>query len=88
MDPIAIMKALQVYGPYALVVFIAIAYYKKDRELQGERNKKDEDLKTLNEHLLGTIESHTESNIKLESAISGLQNLISLVINKRLSGDL
>lgn len=74
MDPVSAMKAIETFGPYALVVFLAIAYWHKDTQLSKEREEKDKQNKELTEHLLTTIESNTEANIKLESAISNLSN--------------
>ena len=72
MDPIDIAKALQEYGPWAILVFVSIAYWRKDAQLNDDRKERDKQTKEFNDHLLAVIESNTEANIKLESAIDSL----------------
>jgi len=72
MDPIEIARGLQEYGPWLLLVFVSIAYWRKDAQLNKDREDRDKQTKEFNDHLLAVIESNTEANIKLESAIDSL----------------
>ena len=72
MDPIEIARGLQEYGPWLLLVFVSIAYWRKDAKLNKDREDRDKQTKEFNDHLLAVIESNTEANIKLESAIDSL----------------
>lgn len=74
MDPIAAMKAIQTFGPYSLVVFIGIAYWYKDNQLNKERKDRDASNAQMTQQLLAIIEANTEANVKLESAIDNLSN--------------
>ena len=72
MDPISAMKAIETFGPYALVVFIAMAYWLKDKQINKEREERDERDAEFSKQLLSIIEANTEANVKLESAIDSL----------------
>lgn len=74
MDPVSIMEAFRVYGPIAIVVFLGIAYWRKDAQLNDERKERDKQYTAMTEQLFKIIEANTEANIKLESAIDNLSN--------------
>ena len=73
-----IIKALDVFGPWAVLVFLSIAYIRKDRQLikSIERNDK------LAEKLLLVIENKTVSDTRLESALTGLRDIIMVMVNQ------
>jgi hypothetical protein len=72
MSPTDIAQALEAYGAWALLTFVSIAYWRKDAQLNDERKDRDIQTKEFHNHLLAVIESNTEANIKLESAIDSL----------------
>ena len=89
MDPIDVMKSLQLYGPWAITVLVGIAYTRKDKQINKEREDRDTHNKDLMSQLLSVIESNTVANTKLESAIDkiaetigGLNNLIISYMHK------
>jgi hypothetical protein len=65
------IKALETFGPYAIVVFLGIAYIRKDKQYSDLMNK----VTTL-------IEQKTIADIKLESAMSGLRDVIMILTSK------
>lgn len=54
---------LQTGGPYAIVVFLAVAYYRKDQQLTN-----------LYRELIGMVEGQTSAATKMESALVGLRD--------------
>ena len=89
MDPVSLMQALQLYGPWGIVVLIGVGYVAKDRQINKERENRDTNTKELMNQLLSVIEANTAANTKLESAIDkiaetmgGLNNLIISTMNR------
>ena len=66
------IQALETFGPYAIVVFIAVAYYKKDRQYSE-----------LLEKMVSLIEEKTKADTKLESALKGLRDVIMVLTNRK-----
>lgn len=65
------IRALETFGPYAIVVFLGIAYMRKDKQYSELTAK----VTTL-------IEQKTIADTKLESAISGLRDVIMVLTSK------
>lgn len=64
-------KLLESFGPYAIVVFLGFAYWKKDRQHIELMSK-----------MSSIIEEKTISDTKLESALSGLRDVIMVLTNR------
>jgi len=65
------IKVLETYGPYAIIVFLAMAYWRKDKQYSE-----------LLQHLVKLIEEKTKTDTKLESALNGLRDVIMVLTNK------
>ena len=74
-----LISALETGGPFAIVAFLGIAYYKKDQQLLLQTAKTEQ----LFDQLISVIEKKTISDIKLENAISGLKDVIMMMVNKQ-----
>lgn len=71
MGVIGAMEALQSFGPYAIVVFLGIAYWRKDKQITDLMDK-----------LSKLIQDKTVADTKLELALTGLRDVVTVLINK------
>ncbi|KKL17618.1 hypothetical protein LCGC14_2483740 [marine sediment metagenome] len=65
------IQSIEIFGPYAIIVFLGIAYWKKDKQ--------------NTELIIGMsklIQDKTVSDVKLESALMGLRDVIMVLTNK------
>lgn len=63
---------LQTSGPYAIVVFLAYAYWRKDQQLSE-----------LYRELIGIVEGQTSAATKMEAALLGLRDVVQTVTRER-----
>ena len=78
MTAINAMEALSKYGPWALLVFIGIAYWYKDKQVIKEVTKSQD----LAKQLMTVIEAKTHTDTKLEGALNGLKEVIMILVNR------
>ena len=71
MDAVAIAKALEAGGPWALVALLLFALWQKDKQHQ-----------TLLLRIVRMVETNTSTNTKVEGALSGLRELLAELIRK------
>ena len=65
------INLLEIYGPYAIVVFLGIGYWRKDKQYTE-----------LLQHMVKLIEEKTKTDTKLESAMNGLRDVIMVLTSK------
>jgi hypothetical protein len=65
------IKILEIFGPYAIIVFLAIAYLKKDKQNTELMNG-----------MAKLIQEKTVADTKLESALNGLRDVIMVLTTK------
>lgn len=58
-------ELLDSYGPWALVVFLGVAVYVKDRQ-----------YRQLIDQLIGLVKDNVEASGKMEAAVTSLKDLI------------
>ena len=71
MGPTSAIELLEAYGLYAIIVFLGIAYWRKDKQYIE-----------LAQHVMKVIEEKTRTDTKLESALTGLRDVISILTSK------
>jgi len=71
MDAVKAIQFLETYGLYAIIVFLGIAYWRKDKQYSE-----------LLQNLVGLIEEKTKTDTKLESALNGLRDVIMALTGK------
>ena len=67
-----LITALETGGPYAIIVFLGIAYYRKDKQYSE-----------LMMDMMDVIDKNTSSNTKLETTLSNLRDVIMVLIGKK-----
>jgi hypothetical protein len=77
MNAVEIMEALNKYGPWAIITFLGLAVWYKDKQLMKEVAKSQE----ITKQLMTVIESKTQTDTKMEGALNGLKEVIMILVN-------
>jgi len=77
MNAVDIMDSLNKYGPWAIITFLGLAVWYKDKQLMKEVVKSQE----ITGKLMTVIESKTQTDAKMEGALNGLKEVIMILVN-------
>ncbi len=84
MDPwTAAAKFLQTFGPYAILVFLGWWHWHKDKEHEAEKRRRDKEIRELSEQIIGLVAEQTAGTVKFEAALTGLKEVITMMMNKK-----